>query len=347
LPLRSTIFSGRALTVGLIASVAVALPNVCGAQPPSLISGSITLETAVPLHIEVLRDDYKFSSNTRYKMNYLPHFDFQYLQHGDALIPLERGSVPGSHPLWEYILEPGRIWQDESRPNIRNASLPFTLQERNANCMHNGVFNFSMDAGNQLSTVEVSIASETCMYNKFNLSGSLQARYAPLDLPHNTAIADFNRRKAYKLTTRTIAALAKEYNGIDLAAFSGAGKLPLADISTFGFVIDDVHYRGNCKTREGDYAFCENMNLPSFSLAKTLFAGLAAMRLEKLYPGSLDAVISDYVPECRNGNNWSDVTFSQTLNMLTGNFGSKVGRLDETSATTDKQFFFKISLRGL
>jgi hypothetical protein len=345
LPSTSAAFSGQQFPAGLIASVAIVFAGAgaCRADAPPPISGSITMETTAALNIEVLRDDYKFAANAHYKMNYLPHFDFQYVQDGGALIPLKRGSIPGSHPLWEYILEPGRIWKNESKPEVRSVSLPFTLHEHNANCMHNGTLNFSIDAGDQLSPVDVSIANETCLYSKFNLSGALQARYEPGELPQNTAVADFNLQRASRISTRPITSLPEKFVGIDLEAFSGAGRLPLADISTFGFVIDDVHYRGSCQTREGEYAFCEDMNLPSYSIAKTLFAGLAAMRLEKLYPGSRNATISDYVPECRRSNNWSDVTVSQALNMLTGNFGSQEGRLDEHSPTTDKQFFFKTS----
>lgn len=322
----------------------MALASVCRAESPAPFSGTLTLETAVALEIEVLRDDYKVAATPDLKLNYLPHFDFQYVQDGEALIPLQRGSIPGSHPLWEYILEPGRIWQDESKKDIRKASLPFTLQERNANCMHNGVLNFSIDPKGELSPVEVSIASETCLYAKFDLSGSLQGHYKQSILPNAATIKEaYHRQRTSRLPIRPIEALASRYDGIDLTAFSGAARLPTADTSTFGFVINDVHYRGNCQTRAGDYAFCEDMSLPSYSTAKTLFAGLAAMRLEKLYPGSRNAIIEDYVSQCRNSNNWQDVTLFQALNMLTGNFGSTSGRNDETSVATIEEFFLKTS----
>jgi hypothetical protein len=53
-----------------------------------------------------------------------------------------------------------------------------------------------------------------------------------------------------------------------------------------GFVIDGVHYSGGCPTRHGAYPFCENLDLPSYSLAKSMVAGIALMRLERLYPGA-------------------------------------------------------------
>jgi hypothetical protein len=325
-------------------ALASAISAACLAGQPFLFNGRLTLDTTTALDIEVLRDDYKFVAVPHYKVNFLPPFDFQYVQDDNTLIPLQRGSIPSSHPMWEYILEPGRIWFDKNDPDLRKVSLPFTLQEYNANCMHNGTLNFSIDKDNDLSPVRVNIASETCMYFKFNLKVSLQANYDSSSPEQAaTAVDQFQRQRAARLPIQPIAALSAKYPKVELSVFSGAGKIPIEDISAFGFVIDDIHYQGNCQTREGSYPFCADINLPSYSLAKTLLAGLAAMRLEKLYPGSRNAFIGDYIPQCRKSGNWQDVTFSQTLNMLSGNFGSGAGRDDETSPVTDELFFFKSS----
>jgi hypothetical protein len=239
----------------------------------------------------------------------------------------------------EYILEPGRIWQDPHDAQRSRISLPFALQERNANCIHNGVMGFTVGSDGAPSSVELQIASETCMYFKYNTTAALKASFQAEDIPQaDTLRAAFRQQYNARLPTRQMNALAALYPEIDMAAFSGSGRLSTEDISLYGFVIDGVHYRGDCDTRQGPYPLCEEMSLPSYSLAKTLVAGLAAMRLEKLYPGSRSALITDYVPECNDGN-WDDVTFEQVLNMLTGNFGSPAGRADEISTSTVVGFF--------
>ncbi|MBE9538926.1 MAG: serine hydrolase [Proteobacteria bacterium] len=327
---------------GLFLSLGALLSTVCQAGAAPALNGLLRLETGSALQIEVLRDDYQFAENPAYRVNYLPPFAFLYVQSENSLIPVRRGSIPGNHPSWEYMLEPGQIWQDESNPGLRSASLPFTLREYNADCMHNGILSFSIDGENSVSEAQISITSETCMYFKFNIRGSLPASFETGELPQAaTIIEQFKDQQRARLIRKPIAALASKYKSVELSAFTGAGNVPEDDISTFGFVIDDVHYRGKCQTRGPNYRFCDDINLPSYSLAKTLMAGLAAMRLEKLYPGSSNAFIGDYVPQCRKHGNWSDVTFSQALNMLTGNYGSVDGRSDEGSVATDQQFFFK------
>lgn len=310
--------------------------------PKAQLEGYLTLRTEIPLGLDVLRDDYGIAEDPAMLMGQLPAFSFAYVQEGEYLIPLQRGAIRTRHPLWEYILEPGRIWRDAGQPDATKVSLPIALQERNADCMHNGLLSFSIQADGTASQAEVEFASETCLYQKFNLTGSLAASFQSDQLPEaEAARADFRDRTAARLATRPIAALLAKYPTIDPDAFSGSRRLPTEHISQYGIVIDDVHYRGECQTRMGTYPFCDKMSLPSYSLAKTLFAGLAAMRLEKLYPGSRQALIADYVPECRGSGNWKDVTFEQTLNMVSGNYGSASGRDDESAKRTDDGFFLK------
>lgn len=299
------------------------------------------LQTDSALSVKVQRDDYKFAQNSKLKANFLPPFEFNFVQDGDFLIPLRRGSIPSSHPLWEYILETGHISRDADQPSLRRVSLPFALQERNANCMHNGVFNFTVDAYDKASSATVSISTQTCMYFKFDLTGELAAKFIPGELAQAPDVIDrFHRQRDSRLASASFSTLSKKHPQIDETAFAGAGKLPAADISAYGFVIDDVHYRSDCATRTRARSFCDEISLPSYSTAKTLFAALAAMRLEKIYPGSKDTFIADYIPECRNDTRWSDVTLSHALNMVTGNFGSDKDRDDEASEETDASFFF-------
>jgi CubicO group peptidase (beta-lactamase class C family) len=106
-------------------------------------------------------------------------------------------------------------------------------------------------------------------------------------------------------------------------------------MTALGYVKNGTHFVAPCPTRLGDYPFCDVLDVPSYSWAKSMVAGVASMRLEKLYPGAMDALIADYVPACRD---WKDVTFQHTLDMATGYYASDVYDEDEASEGT-RQFF--------
>jgi hypothetical protein len=110
-------------------------------------------------------------------------------------------------------------------------------------------------------------------------------------------------------------------------------------MTAYGFVIDGVHYSGGCPTRHGEYPFCDVLDLPSYSLAKSLVGGIGLMRLEWLYPGASQRLIRDYVPECARGARWAGVSFVNALDMATGLFDSDVDQADENAKATDRFFF--------
>ena len=216
---------------------------------------------------------------------HLPEFDFELLQVDQSLVPVRRGAIPGEHSYWEFILEPGRVWQ-EPDSDYSSAALPFSLQEVNANCTHNGVLSFRYQSDGSVSRVAYRISSETCAYFKADLWGTLNATYVPQAIIGRDGIARAYRREvASRLPRRSIPDLARDFPGVDPASFAHPEDISPAHLSAWGVVVDGVHYAGDCPTRNGSYPYCEVLDLPSYSLAKSVFAGLALMRLEKLYPG--------------------------------------------------------------
>jgi hypothetical protein len=96
--------------------------------------------------------------------------------------------------------------------------------------------------------------------------------------------------------------------------------------------INGTNYVGNCQTRYGEYAFCGEMRLPSYSTAKTAFAGVAMMRLGEMYgSAAYHQLIRDFLPQYVMGGDWSKVTFANTLDMATGNYLKPEFHLDEDS----------------
>jgi hypothetical protein len=304
-------------------------------------NGSLHLEVEnAELEVVVLRDWEGLADRPELRYDELPPFDFEYFQQGDALIPRQSGPIASDHLQWDYLLAPGRVWQESADGDHSRASLPFSLMERNANCVHNGVLSFLFKSDGSISDVTVSVASETCMYFKLDMQGQIPARYTPGHVAGQQEVANsYDRNLKARLPTLPIEALAEKYPAADLAALANTGKVDPADMTVFGIVVDGVHYLGGCDTRSGKYPFCEQLYLPSYSTAKSLFASLALMRLEKLYPGAAQAQVSDYVPEC-SGKQWQGVRFIDLLDMTSGNYDSAIRNKDETNPRMDPGFFY-------
>jgi hypothetical protein len=289
-------------------------------------------------------DDYRVTAGDDSVHKHLPEFDFEFLQVGDALVPVRRGAIAGAHPYWEFILGPGRVWQETGDGDYSRAALPFSLQEVNANCTHNGVLGFLYKQDGRMSRAAFQISSETCAYFKFDMWGLLDATYLPGRVGRREELArTYEAELASRLPRRPIAELAREFPGVDPSAFGHPDEVSRAHITTWGVIAGGTHYTGDCPTRAGPYPFCEVLHLPSYSIAKSMFAGLALMRLERLYPGARDRVVADYVRECAAGGNWSDVTFENLLDMASGNYLSATAQADETALQTDELFFLQHS----
>jgi hypothetical protein len=319
---RATLMQARTLAAPLNL-MEFAAPD--GAMPPAQrFTGRLSFHPRGDrTHSTVLHDRDRVASGKGRSMLGLPSFDFEFIQSGDALIPLRRGAQRGDSRYWEYILEPGRVWQEPGDRGLTRAAIPFALQERNANCLHYGVLSFLFGDPGTVSQVAFQVSGETCLYLKFDLWGLAEARYTPTSPPEAAAVASaWAEEVRARLPLRPIGKLHGDYPGADPAAFGSPAEVASEDMTAYGFVIDGVHYAGGCRMRHGLYPFCDVLGLPSYSLAKSLFAGVALMRLEQLFPGTAQEKIVDYVPECARAGGWDDITFVHALDMATGRFRS-------------------------
>jgi hypothetical protein len=319
---------------------AFTLPNN-SVLPSNNFQGRLVFASKANSNVRIYRDDYGFENKFSRKIERLPAFDFEFVLHGENLIPVKRGAITNQHPHWEYILEPGKVWQEPGDKAYSRVALPFSLQERNANCTHNGVMTFLFESGGSVSNLIYQVVSETCQYFKLDLWGVVEAEYIPtIVVTADEIIARHNAVLEKRLPIKAIEKLADDYPNVDVEQFGGSELIAKEDMTVFGFVIDGVNYVGGCETRYGDYPFCEVLDLPSYSLAKSIFAGVGLMHLEQIYPGSKNELIADHVPECAGSGDWTDVTFENALDMATGNYQSAKDRVDEWSKQLDEQFFF-------
>ena len=289
-------------------------------------AGQLRFAGGAMAHFTLLKDDFHYAADSR-SIASLPAFSIDLLQTGAELVPLIRTPIAGEHPDWEWIFAPGKVWDDPVDKGASRAVLPFTLMERNANCTHNGLASFRFDDHGAISHFVYQIGSETCAYTQFDAWGAGPLTYAmhPVDNAADIVTA-YAREKAARMETRPIAALPSAV----AAGLGSAEEVKPSSMTAFGYIADNIHYVSGCDTRFGSYEYCDSLVLPSYSWAKSLAAGVAAMRMEKLYPGAMQSLISDYVPAC-SGPNWRSVRFINALDMASGLYNSAGHEVDEQS----------------
>ncbi len=269
----------------------------------------------------------------------LPTIRFDFVQHNNDIIPIQRSLMTSQHPYWDYIVGLGKIWQESDDGNYYRVAMPFSLIEKNQNCVHNGVLTFLLNAQGESSQFYYQISSETCLYFQADLWGMGDVSYQGKSLKiAEQVIRWFTQEKAARLPTKPLADIKQltPNKNIKLSALSLKKEIPAYSISAYGIVSDGIHYVSECQTRAGAYPFCDEMVLPSYSTAKSWFAGIAMLRMATLYPNIFNEKISDWVPACKD--NWQGVTFAHLLNMSTGHYLSTKSSVDE-SAEHGLKFF--------
>jgi hypothetical protein len=308
-------------------------PETGATAATNVFTGELKLHFSgtLPHHALLVDAAYVSTDGLAAALTWPADFAYQFVQDGATLVPMRRGPIPSSHAWWEVILEPGRVWNEAGDHGLTRAAIPFSLQERNANCTHNGVLMFLFGTDGTVSRAAMQVASETCLYLHVDLWALLQARYRPTAPARSAAVLlDFRIERAARLPRRTFAQLQVDHPQLDVAALA----IGAPDASTVhGLVVDGINYLSACATRSGDYPYCDELDLPSYSLAKSLFAATALMRLQARHPEARSQMISAHVPQCR-GPAWAGVNFVNALDMATGNFDSDQFEADELDAKT-------------
>lgn len=309
---------------------------VNASNPSNIFEGSLIFTSLVRGWSSV-KDTYSSAAINNAKK--LPDFNYQFVQHGTHLIPVKRGLQVTTHNLWQLILEPGRVWNEDGDNGYSRASLPFSLQEYGANCTHNGVMTFLFKSDGTTSSIAYEIASETCEYYQFNLYGLLTANYSPTTIGAAGQIkSDYEIEVANRIPTKPISDLAVDFPASAIDTNVIASEQSETNLSAFGVSYNGIHYTGGCETRYGRYPYCDVLSLPSYSLAKSIFTGVGLMATEQAFPGSKNLSVGDFVSSCP-GSRWNDVTLENALDMATGNYTSSGFQVDEGSTAMSNGFF--------
>lgn len=304
-------------------------------------SGSLRLvDTDMLGNSHIVHDAWNRVGEIGEAIRHIPEFEFRFVQRRNDLVPLQRGIQRREHPYWEVILQPGKAWHEEDDGDWSRASVSFSLQERAANCTHNGVLTWLYnDYG--VSRVAYQVSGETCGYFKIDLWGVVPAQYVSEDFSTTAAVhaARVHEHREKRLPVRPLAQLADDYPGLEPMSLAIGDGIDPADLTVYGMVIDGVNYRSECYTRHGPHPYCDSLPLPSYSTAKSIFAGIATMRVEKLFPGTSQSIIASVIDQC-DSPRWRDVRVEDALDMATGNYLSIASNEDE-DGMPHRHFLFR------
>mgnify|MGYP000042640047 CR=1 FL=1 len=330
-PLPMAVFS----SVGKVTGVNSALQGHLSFSPIKGLSQS---------HLTEKSDVYQFERRTRpdaftNKRRTLPHISFDFVQSGQAIIPTKQQLQISEHPHWDYFIGIGEIWREIADGDKARISLPFALVEKNQNCLHNGAITFLIDNDGKTSNFYYQISSETCLYYKVDMWGKGKVDYSEKPIANSQNVIK-NHQLAQQdiITTKPLSDLKKQYPTLAIEQLALANTIKQADMSSFGIMLNGDHYISGCMTRYGAYPFCSQMVMPSYSTAKSIFAGLAMFYLADKHSDVFQQQVSDWVEECQ-GEQWQGVTFGHLLNMSTGNYQNIGHSADE--GAEHSQIFFK------
>jgi len=281
-----------------------------GTLQGSLESSMIPVE----YKFKIIEDTFGINKNFK-PLSKLPALSLNFSIEGSKFIPDSSALRTTQNFLWDIQYGVGEVWYDDFG-NIRT-SFPFSLIQKNQNCVHNGIILFDMTEGGEISNMVYQIASETCGWFRFNLIGSAEISLTNSSNLNAEKIQDYKDWKASTIPLKALSTLGESYKDL------GSVKEVLSEnMTVFGFYDGESHYRGGCMTRKGRYPYCSELLIPSFSLAKSIFASNAMSMLEMDSPNIKNLFISDYVPEC-SSKKWRSVTFENALDMATGQYKYK------------------------
>ncbi|MGD0647001.1 MAG: hypothetical protein ABR971_03330 [Acidobacteriaceae bacterium] len=307
------------------------MPDAAFGLPPGARAPSQVLEGRLDLHPSP-GDGFGTVVDTKYNSvrsesgwKHLPPFSIDFVQDGNRIIPAQEGLILTSSLEWNLIVGHGFAWDQPGDHEYTRVALPFALIERNQNCVHNGelTFLFSNTKQPAISQVRYQITQETCDYMKINMWGQVPATYSHHSIAHADELkSSFQSEMEHRIPRKPLSDLAKDYPNahFDLPALLRERKHP-ADATVYGLYVNGVNYASGCPTRYGEYAFCDEMRLPSYSTAKSAFAGMAMMHLGELFgPDVYSQKLKAYLPDVGQKNSWDAVAFTNVLDMSSGHF---------------------------
>ena len=259
----------------------------------------------------------------------IPKFEIEISSLDGKVYPKNTKIIETNHLFWNIQFGVGSSKLETSSSNTL-ITLPFSLIHKSANCIHNGIGVFSISNENQISNIIFEIASETCAYYKFDYVGLYSANFQFIN-----TVPDFSNNSG-----KNIISIENLYNRYNLTnkSFLNSDYIDPSNVTIFGLIDSNNHYVSSCMTRLGNYPFCDQILLPSYSLAKSIAGTFSLSLLESQYGSISNLYVSDLVPECY-GRKWKNVTLNNLSDMSTGQYFNSIHDFDESSVASSEVIF--------
>ena len=293
------------------------------------INGRISLGKVLGSGFTPIKDENNFFKEFHKDF---PNFGIEIEEKDGEVIPSNTGLISTNHPLWNIQFGKGKGYFDKSL-NVSVILLPFSLMHKNANCVHTGISIFSLDKQKKSSNIIFQVASETCSYYKFDYVSIYKGQFAGssdknIELSKN--ISNAVEKKSFE----------ELYDVYDIKAnsFADSRYFSAENVTIFGLIDGKKHYQSVCNTRLGTNIFCDQIVLPSYSLAKSVAGTLSLSLINDAFEDISQYNVYDLIPEC-NMRKWSDVTLENLSDMSTGQYFSTNFDYDESSLATTNFLF--------
>jgi len=256
-----------------------------------------------------------------------PGFTIAFVSHDGELIPTRKDKISTrqqSESLWDVIVGTGAVWQEEEDGKWSRASFPLTLTDRYIGQARNCVATF-VYSPQAISNVYVQCSQETADLNDNqvgNIRVMLRAKYKPgLNADSTQVVEQHKQFKSQKLPVYPLGAI--DTNN-EIAKYFEKPLHTNAPTSVGAVLMDGKLYMHPPKTRHGLYPYPREMRHSVYSVTKSMAGALSLLYFAERYTEEIfDELITDYVPALADHPGWQGVTFSHSLNMVTGTEGSE------------------------
>ncbi|MCO6477806.1 MAG: beta-lactamase family protein [Phaeodactylibacter sp.] len=256
--------------------------------------------------------------------NIFPSLQLDFIVHDGELIPRQKERISTGDSYWDVIVGTGKIWHEEEDGEWSRASFPLSLTDRWVGQARNCVATFVYKT-NAVSHVCLQCSQETADIDDKqlgNISGLLPAEFEAKQFADSVQVIErHNRSRSERLPIRPLSEI--DSNN-EVAGYLEKMKYTNAPTSLGAVLMDNKLYLHPPKTRHGPYPYPAEMRHGLYSVTKSMAGALALMYFEERYEEEVfDELISGYVPALANHPGWQGVTFSHTLNMVTGTVGGE------------------------
>lgn len=259
--------------------------------------------------------------------NIFPAVTLDFIAQDGELIPIQKEKIVRrnqSKSLWDVVVGTGKTWQEDKDGEWSRASFPLTLTDRYVGQARNCVASFVYQT-DTISNVCVQCSQETADLNDHqvgNIQVMLQADFQAQRYADSTQVID--RHQLFKSRKLPVHSLSTIDTNNEIADLFEKPLYTNAPTSLGALLMDEKLYLNPPKTRHGLYPYPDEMRHGVYSVTKSMAGALSLFYLARRYGAEIfDELITDHVPALADHPAWQGVSFSHTLNMVTGTEGSE------------------------